>query len=200
MNVKLDATKRMTGRKSINKQARKDGLIPAIIYSSGKEGINISINRAAFIQKYRKTIGELAFYDITVDGETYKTIIKDRQIHPVSREFMHIDFMELHAGQEITLEVPINYIGDAPGVSAGGTLDIIERKMEISCLPKDIPEEITIDLSNLNLGATLHFSDIEMPANVNSLFTEETALATVHAPTSGNESTEEESEEDIIAE
>ena len=197
MNVKLDATKRVTGKKSINKQARKDGLIPAIIYSSGKEGINISINRAVFIQKYRKTIGELAFYDITVDGETYTTIMKDRQIHPVSREFMHIDFMELHAGQEITLEIPINYVGEAPGIKAGGSLDIIERKMEISCLPKDIPEEITVDLSNLNLGATLHFSDIEMPANVNSSFSEETALAVVHSPSSSEDNAEEEEEEAV---
>jgi len=196
MNVKLDAMKRVTGRKSVNKQARKDGLIPAIIYSAGKEGLIINLDRAIFRQQYKKTIGEVAFFEITVDGETFTTIMKDRQIHPVSREFVHIDFMELHAGKEMTLEIPITYIGDAPGIAAGGNLDILHRKMEISCLPKDIPEDITVDLSNLNLNEAIHFSDIKMPADVSSSFSNETALVTLTLPRGATEEEEEEEEEE----
>lgn len=200
MNIKLEATSRVTGRKSINKQARKNGLIPAVIYSAGKEGIIFSLERASFIQKYKKSIGEVTFYDITLDGNTYKTILKDRQIHPVSREFVHIDFLELHAGQEITLEIPITYRGECPGVEAGGNLDIIQRKMEITCLPKDIPDEIVVNLENLGLGEALHFSDIDFPESVNSSFSAETALATVNLPAIAavEDETEEEEEEEIV--
>lgn len=197
MNIKLDAKLRKTGKKSLNKQARKDGLIPAIIYSAGKEGVLINLDRAVFKQQYKKSIGEVAFFDINVNNEHYTTIMKDRQIHPVSREFVHIDFLELHAGQEITLNIPITYTGDSPGVAAGGNLDILHREMEITCLPKDIPEEIVVNLEKLTLGEAIHFGDIEIPENISTSFSDETALVTVNLPREEEEETEEAEETEI---
>lgn len=196
MNIQVNATKRVAGRKSLTKQLRRDGLIPAIIYSDGKEGSLITFKRKSFNQLYKKSIGQIAFFEINVEGTTYTTILKDRQIHPVSREFVHIDFLELHAGTEITLKIPITYTGDPIGLKEGGVLEIIQRKMEITCLPKDIPENITIDLSELKIGSTLHFSDIEMPANVASSLSDESALVSVNTPNVIEEEEESEEEEE----
>ena len=195
MNIKLSATKREVGKKkSVTKQLRKNGLIPAVIYSAGETGITITLEKGEFQQQYKKSIGEVALFNISLDDQTFTTFIKERQIHPVSRETIHIDFIELHAGKEMTLKIPITYTGDAPGIKEGGNLDIIQRKIEITCLPKDIPEEIVVDLSNLTVGSAIHYGDINMPENVSASFSNETTLVTLNLP-AGVEEEQEEVEE-----
>jgi large subunit ribosomal protein L25 len=198
MNVEVEAQLRSVGSKSDMKNLRKQGFIPAIIYGEGKEGIKISLEKIPFMRLYKNTIGEMSFFKITVDGKEYNTIIKDRQIHPVSREYMHIDFLELHKGSTLTLDVPVNYVGEPIGVSTGGVLDVIIRKLEVTCLPENIPQDIEVDISNLEIGDSIHLGDIELQ-NMETKMSDTTTLVAVRLPREEEEK-EEVSEEGEVSE
>ncbi len=191
MNVKIEAVEREKGKKSEIKSLRKKGFIPGIIYGEGKEGLKISLEKIPFLKQYKKALGEIAFFDITLNGKVYKTIIKERQVHPVSREFVHLDFLEIHKGKVITVYVPIKTKGQSLGEQAGGLLEILTRKLEVSCLPKDIPEHIEIDISEMNIGDTIHLTDIEL-VDMQTELSGDTPLIAVRAPKKEEEITPEE--------
>ena len=142
MNLKINVKKRSKMKKSGLRQLRNDGFIPAVIYRHGKESKLISISQKEFMKEYRKAIGKIAIYELEVEGTEYDAIIKEKQIHPVERNFMHLDFIELLEDQPVTLKVPIDFVGEPIGVKEGGVLEILYRDVEISCLPKNIPDEI----------------------------------------------------------
>jgi len=194
MDIKINAEKRILGKRSDLTELRKEGLIPGIIYGAGQKGIKISINARDYTREYKKTIGEVAFFDITVDGLTYKTFIKEKQINPLTREVVHIDFLELHKGKPITIEVPINFDGEAPGVKEGGVFEISIRSIQVTCLPKDIPDEIRIDISALNIGDSIHFGEIKLSDDIETSISDETTIAAVSHPTILEEPEEEEEE------
>ncbi len=195
MNIKINAEKRNLGKKSNLTELRKEGFIPGIIYGDGQEGIKIAFNTRDYTREYKKSIGEVAFFDITVDGKTYKTFIKEKQIHPLTREIVHIDFLELHKGKSITIDIPVNFDGEAPGIKEGGVLEIIHRKIKITCLPKNIPEEIKVDISALNIGDSIHFSDISISENVETNLADNATIVTLSLPKIVEEPEEEEEEE-----
>lgn len=198
MNVKIVAKAREKGKKSDMTNLRNSGHIPAIIYGEGQEGQKISLEKIPFLRAYKKTIGEIALFDIELDGKKITTILKEKQIHPVSRDFMHIDFQELHKGVSITVNVPFRYIGEPVGISLGGVLEIMVRDIEVSCLPKDIPEDIEIDISTIGIDESLHLRDIDLGV-LETKLTPETTLASVRTPKVIIEE-EEETEEEVTEE
>jgi large subunit ribosomal protein L25 len=200
MNIKIEAITRNNKLKSDLTKLRNDGFIPAIIYGEGEKGTKIAIKKIEFQRIYGNLVGETAFYDITVDGKTYSAFLKEKQIHPVTREFTHLDFLELHKGKTITLEIPINYVGEAPGVHAGGLMDVLKRSIEISCLPKDVPEEIEVDISKLNIGDSIHFADINLSDKLETSMTDVTTLVAIRAPKQEVEEQEEEISDAAISE
>jgi large subunit ribosomal protein L25 len=202
MNIKIKAKNREIGNKSDLTRFRNEGYIPAVIYGEGKIGKNILIDRIAFNKSYKKTIGEVAIFDIDVEGSKFSTFIKEKQIHPVTREIIHVDFVELHKGKPITLEIPINFVGEAKGAKEGGMVEYLHRSIVISCLPKDIPEEIEVDISHLGIGDALHFADLNLPDTLSTTMTEETALVSVKEPSMKlkTDTTAEEQGEDILPE
>jgi len=162
MNINIKADVRNKGKRSDLNELRKNGFIPAVIYGEGKKGKLISLDEVSFLKEYKKTIGEITFYDIELDGKSFKTIIKDKQIHPVKRNIRHIDFLELHAGQKVILNIPLTFIGEPIGVEAGGIPETIIRKIEVSCLPKDIVDHIEIDIADLKIGDSIHIKDLDL--------------------------------------
>ncbi len=194
MNIKINAEKRNLGKKSNLTELRKEGFIPGIIYGDGQEGIKIAFNARDYTREYKKSIGEVAFFDITVDGKTYKTFIKEKQIHPLTRKTMHIDFIELHKGKSITIDIPINFDGEAPGTKEGGVLEIIHRKIQITCLPKDIPDEIKIDISGLNIGDSIRVADIDLSEDIVADLSGNITIVTLSLPKIVEEPEEEEEE------
>jgi large subunit ribosomal protein L25 len=182
MNIKIKAEMRDNKKKSDMTNLRNAGLIPAIIYGEGKEGVKVTFEKLSFKRAYKKSIGEAAFFDIEVAGKTYSSILKEKQIHPVTREFTHIDFLELHAGKAITLSIPVNYTGDPIGVAEGGLMEILKREVEVSCLPKDVPDEISVDVSHLKIGDSIHFGDITLPENLEPSMSDITTLVALRAP------------------
>ncbi len=200
MNLKIKAEPRTTERKSDVKNVRNSGLIPGIIYGAGKEGIMISLPEIAFLKLVKKSIGEVAIFDIELEGKNYKTFLKDQQIHPVTRKFRHLDFIELHAGKPITIDIPLHYVGKAEGIKAGGLMEILHHTLELTCLPKDIPDEIEIDVTNLQLGQAIHFGDIQLADGLQTSMSSATTLVAVRVPRGSDEEEVAEEDEEVVVE
>jgi large subunit ribosomal protein L25 len=177
------------------KQLRNEGQIPAIIYGQGRDGILISINDADFFKIYRKSIGEVAFFDINLDNHNYTTVIREKQVHPLTRKILHIDFMELQEGKPITIDIPVQLIGESEGVKKGGVLEFLVRNIQITCLPKDVPDAIQIDVTKYDMGDSIHVADLEFdPDKIDVNLSPETTILTIAEPSELIIETEEEEE------
>ncbi len=190
MVIKIEAGKRTLGKKSDRKELRKGFNIPGIMYGQGEEGLPIQFNAPDFMKAYKKSIGELAIFNIVVDGKEHRCILKDKQIHPVRRDILHVDFLLLNPGHEVSLSLPIKYVGEPEGAKMGGNVDIILRNLSISCLPKDIPEDVEIDISGLAIGDSLHVKDINIP-NVKIKDSDDVTIIVVHDKSKATEEVEE---------
>jgi large subunit ribosomal protein L25 len=158
----LEATKRTVGKKSLNHELRKNGVIPAVIYGQGKDGLAISIDKVQFVKEYKKSIGELAFFNIKVDGKEYNTVIKEKQIHPVKRDVIHVDFLELHKDTPISIAIPVKFLGQPEDLRNGGILEIGMRHLNVTCLPAEIIQDFEVDISGLKIGHSIHVKDVDV--------------------------------------
>ena len=120
-----------------------------------------------------------------MDGEKHRVIPRDYQLDPVSDKAMHVDFLRIGAGSRLTVEVHVNFIneGASPGLKRGGTLNIVRHTVEVSCPADSIPEEITVDLSGLDIGDSAHISSVSLPEGVRpTIHDRDFTIATVVAP------------------
>lgn len=156
----LNAETRNTKKKSDLTQLRAQGLIPVIVYGGGMESLKLSINSNEFQKCYKKSFSELAFYELNVDGTKYHTIIKDKQIHPVNRNFLHLDFMVVGADSAIDVDIPLHYMGEAIGIKEGGFMDVIQRTVKVNCKASEVPEGLELDVSDMKVGDSKHIRDL----------------------------------------
>jgi len=181
MIFKLEAEMRNVGKKQLVKETRTMGRIPAVVYGRGDENIAISLPKTDFMKSYKKSIGEIAIFNIKVAGKEYQTIVKERQIHPVSRDIIHVDFMTMQADKAIHIDVPIKIVGEPAGVKSGAILDVQHRSLQVSCKPAFIPEDIEIDVTNMEIGDAIHIKDIHKE-NVVMRDAADVVIASLHYP------------------
>jgi len=124
-------------------------------------------------------------------------MIKELQINPVKRHYLHVDFFEVAMDEEITIPIPITLIGEAEGVKIGGVLQQVRRELEIRCLPSQIPDNVEIDVSSLHIGDSVHLGDIQLPPGTKALEDADLTIATVLAPTIEKEVVEKVAEEKV---
>ena len=170
--------------KGAARQARREGRIPGVLYGHGEDSLPLSVD-AIELQKLVHTISiENTIVDLDLgSGEPYKVLIRELQRHPVRDEFLHIDFFHVAMDEKIQVEVPIVLVGTPTGVkNKGGVLDHQLRELEVFCLPGSIPEKIELDVSDLDIGDSIHVSDIELP-DVEVLTESDRAVVAVLAPT-----------------
>ena len=171
-------------RKTINKRSRNilrnEGRVPGVLYGSRMEPIPIDVTRLE--------INPLVFtaktnlISLKLDGhEEYECVIKDVQFDPVSDEVLHFDLIGLTRGEKIQLEVPIKLLGNAVGVKEGGLLQESMHKLSIECLPKDIPQSLELEVTELNIGDSIHVSDLNFE-NITILNPENTIVVSVVLP------------------
>lgn len=161
IEVELAARLRKERGKLAVKRLRKQGLIPGVLYGHGEETSPVWVEGKAFRMIEQSTGGENVIINLTVEGEPRKTIVKEVQIDPLTRNVLHIDFQHIHAEEEVVVEVPIITKGVPQGVKEGGILDHILRKVEVKCLPLEIPEHFEVDVSELSIGHSLRLSDVD---------------------------------------
>ena len=155
--------------KGASRRLRHAGLVPAVMYGTGTEPVSLQVDH----NKFLRHLSEPAFYahilTVVIDGKENQVVLKDLQRHPASDvRIMHADFLRIDPKKAMTMTVQIHFIGDedAPGVKAGGQVSHLMSDVEISCLPKDLPEFISIDTSALELDASIHLSEIALPEGV----------------------------------
>jgi large subunit ribosomal protein L25 len=158
-------------------------LVPAVIYGHGRDPISLSLNARDLDKMLGHFQAESTVIDITVGGQTAKTLIREIQRHPIKRQILHVDFQALVAGEKVTVSIPISLTGIPEGVKLeGGVLDQTLRELEIEVDPSNIPDHVELDVSAMVIGDSLHVSDIKLPEGVEILDDPETSVAVVAAP------------------
>ncbi|WP_309673494.1 50S ribosomal protein L25 [Gemmatimonas sp.] len=166
----LSASVRAETGKGAARKIRQAGNIPAVIYGHGREAQSLMIN-ARDTDKLLKSIAiSSTVIELAIDGKTARTLIREVQRHPFKRTITHIDFQELVAGETVSVQIPIVYVGVPEGVRLeGGLLDQIMHQLHIEVDPSSIPNHIDVDVSSLKIGHTLHVSDLVLPAGIKVL-------------------------------
>ena len=156
---KLDVSNRTELRSKGARAMRRKGLIPGVLYYAGEENVNISIGKSVLFHAMQS--GQRIF-EIDQDGDSQYTMIKQLQYHPVTDEIMHVDLMRVRRSEKITISVPLVLIGESVGVIEGGLLSQSLNQIEISCFPTDVPEQIELNIEDLELNSAKNVSDIEL--------------------------------------
>jgi large subunit ribosomal protein L25 len=165
----LNATIRKTTGNSPARSLRRDGMVPAVLYGPSTEPILLAVNVRDFERVVQKgNIGRTIFSLSIQNGATLTkpAVIKELQTHPVSGQFLHVDFYEIDMNRKLRVKVPLVPKGKAKGEEFGGMMQIIEREIEVLCLPRAIPEALELDVAELEIGDALHVKDIALPAGV----------------------------------
>lgn len=191
--VVIEAKKRTKIDKASRSALRKEGKVPAIFYSKHHEPQAIEISERAIHPLVFTS--KTSLISLNVEGqEEQECIIKDVQFDPVTDKIVHIDFLGLKIGEKIQIEVPVQLVGNPIGIKEGGVLQHILHKLEIECLPADIPEHLEIDVTNLKLGSSIHVSDVNFD-NIQILNSPESMIASVTHPKVEKEAVPAEGEE-----
>ncbi len=153
----LSGSARQDFGKKASKAVRKEDLIPAVMYG-GEKHLSLSVSQ----EGVRKLIytPEVFIIDLEIDGKVHKAILKDLQFHPVTDEIIHIDFLEVNDQKPIVMEVPVELVGHAEGVRAGGKLILTMRKVKVKALYTAMPEKLKVDVSNVGLGKSIQIGDL----------------------------------------
>jgi large subunit ribosomal protein L25 len=183
------------------RRLRREGLVPGVVYG-GKDRDCTAFSVDARELRRVLTAGS-AVFDVAVDGKARPVIVKDQHHHPVRDHVIHIDLLEVRLDETIQTTVALELTGveEAPGVKEGGVLEHVTRELNIKALPTSIPENITVDVSHLEVAGTMHLTEVSVPEGVEFLDDlEETIIATVVVPTEVEEPEEIEEETELVGE
>ncbi len=181
--IELNAYVREVSGKGFSRRLRKEGLIPAVLYGRGAETILLKVN-AAELATLRKN-EEKAFINLIISQGKKKlkklSIVKELQLEPASRRFVHVDFYEIKMDKTFTFDIPIHCSGKPVGVEDGGELHILKRELKVSCLPAARPESVVVDISGLQIGDAFKVQDIAPMEGVTVIDQNDLPIATVAA-------------------
>ncbi len=196
--ITLNTEVRDATGKSVAKKMRREGSIPGVIYREGRSQA-IALNKREVVNFINASAGEQSIVDLAFsNGEKKIALLKEYQVDPASNELLHTDFFEVSMEEAITITVPVVAVGVAIGVKRdGGILQKLLREIEIECLPGRIPGHFEIDISKLEIGNSVHVSDIEVPEGVKVLSSLEDTVMSVIEPTKIEEPVAEEEEAEV---
>lgn len=167
--INLEAQVRKTTGNGPARTLRRAGRIPAILYGPKTDPVMLSIDSKEFEKILRtSTIGSVLLKLQIKNGQTgsRSAMVKELQTHPVTGQFLHIDFYEVDLTRKINAMIPVTVTGKSQGVEDGGILQIVRREIEVFCLPTAIPESIEVDISELEIGGSIHVNEITLPSDV----------------------------------
>jgi large subunit ribosomal protein L25 len=197
MNLELTAQKRDQSGKGAARRIRRESKVPAVLYGPKSEPMPLTVSALQLEKMLRETGGESRLFNLNIeDGEggAKQVLIREIQVHPVRRRFLHVDFYEVPLDQPIVIEVVVELVGDALGEQKGGEVNQIQRTLSVRCLPNQIPESIPIDITSLDLGQTLHVGELKAPGSYEFMDDPMMGVVGVMAPESTGQPGEEEAE------
>lgn len=179
----LSATPRSDVGKGAARKIRAAARIPGVVYGHHREPQPLTIETREFEKLLERTAGETTIIELSLDGQTLRTLIREVQRHPFKRQILHVDFQELVAGERVTVELPIRLVGTAEGVrNSGGILDQIMHSLSVEVDPSNIPNHLDVDVSALGLNDSIHVRDLRLPEGVQALADEDATVCVVSAP------------------
>ena len=187
-NAILKATLRDEQGKSAARRMRREGRIPAVIYGHGEDTRSLSLDAHEFEMRVQHhsldtTLIELDITGGKKKGGKVKALVSEVQKHPYKAHYLHVDFQQIHAGEKVTVEVPIRLFGTAQGVRAGGVMQHVLLELELECAVEEIPEAIEVDVTGLAVGDSVHVGELTLPEGVDVLVDAERTVCLVAAPT-----------------
>ena len=182
---KLEISNRIDiGTKEVKKERRK-GLVPGVLYYSGQKATNISIKKSNL---FRAMNSGQRIFEISQDGESQYTMLKHVQYHPVTDDVIHIDLMRVRRSKKMNISVPIQLVGESKGVKEGGILTQSLTQVEISCYPTDVPEQIELNIDQLELNSGLSVGDINTGSEDIEVISDSSLnIVSIVAPSTGKE-------------
>ncbi len=180
----LKAQPRTRTGKGSARAARREGKIPAVVYSHFAEPMAISVDPTTLRKAVKDSDHSFnTVLTLDLDGGGSKTaLLKDWQVDPVSRQLLHADFIEIKLDEKLEAAVPLNLVGISEGVVEGGILNQVRRDIMVRCLPRDIPVSIDVDVTKMQINDSLHIDEIPAPENVELVFSRNVTLAVVNPP------------------
>jgi large subunit ribosomal protein L25 len=184
-NAALSAQSREGTGKGSARKLRAAGRVPAVIYGHGEETRKLSVDAHELMTLFSKIRVESTVITMNIDGETEpsRALVREVQRHAFRDDVVHVDFYQIHAGEMLTVQVPVRLVGAAPGVKAGGVLQHSLSEIEVRCLPDRIPTTLDVDISALEIGDSVHVRDIAQPEGVEFLVDAERTVCSLMAPT-----------------
>jgi large subunit ribosomal protein L25 len=200
-NFEINAVSRDVQGKGASRRLRREGLVPGIIYGGDVEPQMFATRHNELLQH----LDNEAFYShiltVNIDGTAQKVVLKDLQRHPAKPFVMHVDLLRVSDKDRIKMHVPLHFLNEetCPGVKAGGKVSHLMTDVEVICAAKDLPEYIEVDLAGMNVGDTIHLSELNMPEGVEVLALahdgeHDTGVVAIHAAKGGAEAEEETAE------
>ena len=190
---KLDLNERIGKGKSKARSLRRDGMVPGVYYFRGEENVDLQIDKKKL---YHAMSSGQHVFEVEMNGATQYVAIKGIQYHPVTDEVLHIDLMQVNMTEKMKFTIPISLEGEAEGVKEGGVLSQILTTIDVNCLPTSVPDNILVDISNMELNSNMTVADIvNIPEGVEILSDPESTIATLAPPKEEEEPVVEDLEE-----
>lgn len=169
MAIEIKAILRNAKGTGASRRLRRAGRVPGIVYGAHKDATNVEFDHKELFLEFRHEAFHASILTLNIEGAKESVLLRDYQMHPVRNTLQHIDFQRVSATEKIHVKVPLHFINAefSPGVKLnGGIAAHILTEAEVSCLPKDLPEFIEVDMGNMEIGHSLHLSQIPLPAGV----------------------------------
>ena len=169
MKIEINAKERKSKGTGASRRLRHEGSTPGILYGGVKDAISLEIDTKELFMQFRHEAFHASILTLNLEGKKESVILRDFQMHPVRNNIQHIDFQRINENEKISVKVPFHFINEetAPGVKIeGGLVSHIMTEIDISCLPKDLPQYIEVDLGELAMGESIHLSEVTVPEGV----------------------------------
>lgn len=182
----LEASPRSTKTKSELNKLRSEGLVPGILYGDIEKNISLSVKKSSLDHFLKTTNFKSKVIKITIDGKEFEVLPRDIEFDTLTNQPIHVDFQKLSANTKVVVWIPVRFLNEetCPGLKMGGVLNIVRRKVELSCPADKIPSELIVDLASREIGESIHISAIKLPDGVlPTIKDRDFTIATVAAPT-----------------
>ncbi len=197
--IKLNAKLRETTGKGAARRLRQNKAIPAIVYGAKNDPVMLSLGASDFDKIIRKHGTTGLFFNLNIEGKSGKdkiVMLKDTQMDVFSLHYLHIDLHEIDMDTKVTVSIPVETIGESKGVKEGGVIQTIRRELDIVCKPADTPDSIKIDITDLDIGDSVHVEELDLGENIEIPHEVDFTIITISAPTA--EEIEVDEDEDLL--
>ncbi len=181
--VQLKATQRGRAGKGASRAVRREGLVPGVVYGDKQEAQMVSLNYRELEPHIQTGRFLSTLVDLEVEGKTIRAIPRDVQFEPIRDFIVHVDFLRLGKASRIAVDIPVHFKGQelSPGIKLGGALNIVSHTLSLYCSADFIPDDITVDVSGMQIYQSIHLSDIKLPEGVTAVSRDDVTLCTIAA-------------------